>query len=71
MNFMLSITAERPARNYAVHSTPYKYLSKRLEVPTKTDPSYALNFIFKHTMQPGLVANAYQLLCNEAEIIKL
>jgi len=55
---MSSFMNEGTARNYAVHSTLYKCLSKRLEVATRTDTSYALNFIFKHTMQPVLEVNA-------------
>lgn len=68
MNLMLSFTTERPARSYAVHFTLYKYLPNRLKVATETD---TLNFIFKHTIQPGLVENAHQLLCKGPDTLNL
>lgn len=33
--------------------------------------NFILNFIFKHTMKPGLVENAYELLCKGPDTLNL
>lgn len=42
--------------------------TNRLKVATGTD---GLNFIFKHTMQPGLVENADELQCKGPDRLNL